>query len=128
MQIDEEAAGNFCVTDEVAFEANNLVRFFVNPHDSSQFLDDAFHHRVGFVFRIRFEIEDEDVLAAKTFVTGIDELADAKEDFDARFVVFFIFLAFFLFLFFFRFLFFLLILNLFDAFFCFSVFFFLFLR
>ena len=67
-------------------------------------LDDAFGEFFGLVFWIALEVENENVLAAKTFTARIDELASAEKDFDARIVgvlvVLSLFPGFFFFLFF----------------------------
>src|SRR5208282_2257160 len=83
LQVGNEAAAEFHVANEVGFEAGDIVGFFVDPNDAGELLDDFFFEFAGLEFGIGLEIKDQDVLAAKTFAAGIDELAGAKKGFDA---------------------------------------------
>src|SRR5579859_7792574 len=130
LEIREQPAADFRVAHKIGFDARDLMGFFIHPDDTGQFLYDALNERARFILGIWLEIEDENVFSAETLAARIDELADAKKDFDSRVVlVFILFLRAFLFPFFFLgFLFGLLLLNFLNAFSRALVFFFLFLR
>ena len=68
---------------------------FVDPDDAGEFVDDFFDHFVGLEFGIGLKVEDEYVLAAKTFAARVDELGGAEEGFDANVIVVLVFLSFF---------------------------------
>lgn len=89
LEVGEEAAGNFDVADEEGVEAHDIEGFFVDPDDAAEFLDDFFDEAAGLEFRVRLEIEDQDVLAAEAFAAGIDELAGAEESVYGDVFVFF---------------------------------------
>ena len=79
LQIGEQAAGKFHVVDEEGVEAHDVEGFLVNPYYAAEFLDDFFDEAARFEFRVGLEIEDQYILAAKTFAARIDELAGAEE-------------------------------------------------
>src|SRR5260370_14180661 len=127
LQIRQQAAGNFHVACKIRFQPGYVVRLFVHPNDSGEFLRKFFHQFVRLEFGIGLEIEHQHVLSAESFPARIHELARAQEYFDSR-LVFFVALPLFLCLLFFRFFLGLALLVFLDALFRLLVFFFLFIR
>jgi len=99
LQVCDHATSEAKIADEVGFEPRDVVRFFVNPDYAGKFVDDFFGELVGLEFGIRLEIEDKDVLAAKTFAARIDKLSGAEKGFDADVLILFVFIFIFAFLF-----------------------------
>src|SRR5882757_8233908 len=102
LQTRQQAAGKFHVPSKIGLQPRHVVRFFVHPDDSGEFLCQFFHQLVRLELGIGLEVENQHVLPAKALAARIHELACTQENLNPRFVAFFI-LPFFLGLLFFRF-------------------------
>src|SRR2546422_5007436 len=125
LQVRQQAAGKFHVAGEIRLQPRHVVRFFVDPNDTGEFLSKSFHQLVRLEFGIRLKIENQHILPAESFSPRIHKLTSAQEHLDPRFVAFFV-LPFFLGLLFFRFFLGFALLVFLDAFLGLLVFFFLF--
>src|SRR5260370_32080091 len=102
LQISQQAAGNFHVAGEIRLQPRHVVRFFVHPNDSGEFLCQFFHQLVRLELGIGLEVENQHILPAKSLAARIHELACTQKNLNPRFVAFVI-LPFFLVLLFFCF-------------------------
>src|SRR6266849_8224375 len=107
LKVRQQAAGKFHVPGEIRLQPGHVVRFFVYPDDSGEFLCQFFHQLVRLELGIGLEVENQHVLPAKALAARIHELACTQENLNPRFVAFFVVaffvLPFFLGLLFFRF-------------------------
>ena len=84
LQIGKQAPGKLHVANKVSFQPRDIVGLFIDPNNAGELLDNSFLQFVRLELGIGLEIENQDVLTAKTLAARVNKLAGTQENFDSR--------------------------------------------